>query len=237
MTPFGIIYVSRPRWSPDGKSILLFGRNNRGRYGIYHINLETRKAVCVLRQGEDIFVSFAAGWRDEKNFLYQRIDEKNDRREICVRNLDNGNEKVLYGASPAVNGALAVSPDRRWVSATESYKSGEKALRIMSTDSGEVRRLIKFSQAEKYSRIFHDWSADSKYVFYTRRVETQGSHKFEVWRIQVDGGQPQKTGFEMPGTIGDMSAHPDGEQLAFEYMAPTAAPSAEVWVMENFWPK
>jgi len=236
MMQFGINYVTQPRWSPDGKSILLFGRNNRGRYGIYHINLETGKAVCVLRQGEDISVSYAAGWRDEKNFLYGRADEKNNRGEICVRNLDNGNEKVLFSISPTARGALAVSPDRRWVSATESHKSGEKALRIISTDSGEVRRLIKFSQEQQFYLIRHDWSADSKYVFYTRRVETQGSYKFELWRIAVDGGQPQKTDFEMPGSIDNISAHPDGEQLAFENMAPMSASSAEVWVMESFMP-
>jgi hypothetical protein len=67
-------------------------------------------------------------------------------------------------------------------------------------------------------------------------VETQGSYKFELWRIAVDGGQPQKTGFEMPGAIDNMSAHPDGEQLAFENMAPMSASLAEVLVMENFLP-
>ena len=120
------------------------------------------------------------------------------------------------------------------MSATEVNKSGERALGIISTDSGEVRRLIKFSQEQQFYLIRHDWSADSKYVFYTRRVEAQGSYKFELWRIGIDGGQPQKTGLEMPGTIDNISAHPDGEHLTFENMAPMSASLAEVWVMENF---
>ena len=233
----GLNYIDQPRWSPDGKSILLFGQDPRSGKGIYHINLETGKIACVLRRGKDQSMSYAAGWRDEKNFLYGRLDEKNNRGELYVRNLDDGSEKVLFSTSPAARGALAVSPDRRWVSATESHKSGERALGIISTDSGEVRRVIKFSQEQQFYLIRHDWSADSKYVFYTRRVETQGSYKFELWRIAVDGGQPQKTGLEMSGTIDNISAHPDGEQLAFQNQAPMSGSTAEVWVMENFLPK
>jgi Tol biopolymer transport system component len=227
----GLTYIAQPRWSPDGKSILLYGEHPRSGSGIYHINLETGKIVCVLRGEKGQSMSYAAGWRDEKNFLYGRLDEKNNRGELYVRNLDDGSEKLLFSTSPAARGALAVSPDRRWVSATEVYKSGERALRIISTDNGEVRRHIKFNQEQQFYLIRHDWSADSKYVFYTRRVGTQGSYKFELWRIAVDGGQPQKTGFE--GFIDNMSAHPDGEQLAFE-RGPMSGSTAEVWAMENF---
>jgi Tol biopolymer transport system component len=226
---------SRPSWSPDGRSVLLFGRDSGGRYGIFHINLKTGKALNVLRQGEDLFVA-PAGWRDERNFLYGRVDEKNNRGEIRLRNLDSGDEKVLYSVSPAVNGALAVSPDRRWLSALESSRSREYVLRVISTDSGEVKRLFKFSQKDRPDRIRHAWSADSKYVFYIKRSVTKDSSKFEVWRMPVDGGQPQKTGLEMPGVIDYMSAHPDGEHIAFENMAPMSASPAEVWAMENFLP-
>jgi Tol biopolymer transport system component len=215
--------------------MLLYGRDRRGRYGIYHINLETGKTACVHRRGEAENISLV-GWRDDQNFLYGRLDQKNNRGEIWVRNLDNGSERVLFSTS-AVRASLAVSPDRRWVSATESYQSGDKALRIISTDSGEVSRLIKFSQEQQFSWIRHAWSADSKYVFYTRYVDSAGlSFKFEMWRVPIDGGQPQKTGLEMPGAIDHISAHPDGEHIAFENMAPMSASPAEVWVMENFLP-
>jgi Tol biopolymer transport system component len=233
MIRLGVRGISSPRWSPDGHSILLYGRDRRGRYGIYRIYLETGKAVCVLRQRENQNISFAAGWLDEKSFLYGRLDQKNNRGEICVRNLDNGNERVLFRTS-AVRGALAVSPDRRWVSAIEGYKSGEKGLQIISTDNGEVRRVIKLNQEQNYL-LRHTWSADGKYIFCSRRAGRAGiNFRFELWRIPVNGGQPEKVGIEMPGYIDYMSAHPDGERLAFENMAPSPA---EVWVLQNFLPK
>ena len=237
MIRLGARGFSRPRWSPDGRSVLLYGGDSRGRYGIYHINFETGKAVSVLRSGEDLDVGPAEGWRDGRSFLYGRADKKNDRGEICVRDLDNGDEKVLYSVSPKTMGAQAVSPDRRWLSALDRSESGGKVLRVISTDSGAVKQLFKFSQKDGPIPIRHAWSADSKYVFYTRRVVTQDSSKCEMWRVSIDGGQPQKTGLEMPGVIDHISAHPDGEHLAFENMAPMSASPAEMWVMENFLPK
>jgi len=236
ITRLGVTYLSSPRWSPEGRSILLFGRDRRGRYGMYRVNLETGKTVCVLNQPEGQFIDMA-GWRDGSNFLYGRLDAKNDRGEICLRNLDTGNEKVLFSTS-AIRGALAVSPDRRWVSATESYESGEHALRILSTDSGALKQVIKFTEKDQFYLIRHAWSADSRYVLYTRRVRAEGANfKFELWRVRVDGGQPERTAFELSGTIDHISAHPDGEHIAFENMAPMSESPAEVWVLADFLPK
>jgi Tol biopolymer transport system component len=235
LTRAGARTFSQPRWSPDGKSILLFGQDSRVRYGIYHLDLETGMAVNVLRSRENLLVGLPAGWRNARCFIYPRGDEKNDRGEICVRDLHTGSEKVIFSLSPAVNGAAYVSPDRKWVSITGSYQSGETSLRdlrIISTNSGEVRRHFKFSKGEGPGRIRHAWSADSKYVLYLKTT----SDKWEVWRISVDSGQMLKTGLETPTVIDNLSAHPDGKRLAFEHWGSKRESPPEVWVMENFLP-
>lgn len=235
LTRLGVRGFSRPHWSPGGRSVLLFGLDSRGLYGIYHVDLETSEARIVLRSQADLSICPDQGWRDERSFIYVRVVGKTDRSDICVRDLGNGDEKVLHSASPALNGAMAVSPDGRWISTLDRPKSKDgKVLSIISTESGEARQLFKFGQKDNPSSIRHAWSADGKYILYGRRVAVGDSHKFEVWRIPVDGGQPQKTGLEMPGVIDYVSAHPDGEHLAFENMAPMSASPAEVWVMENF---
>jgi len=229
---------SRPRWSPDGRSMLLFGRDREGRYGIYHFVLATGEAARVMSSEAGRPLGTVEGWRDEKNFFYGRRDENNNRVEIRLRNLDTGSEKIVHQVSltEIANGAFSVSRDGRWLSTIDRLKSGEKILSVISTDSGVVSRQFKFSQEDQPDFLRHAWSADDKYVFYTRRVQTRESYKFEVWRVGADGGEPQKTGLEMPGAIDHISAHPDGEHIAFENMAPMSASPAEVWVMENFLP-
>jgi Tol biopolymer transport system component len=236
MAELGVMWFSYPRWSPDSRSILLYGRDQRDRYGVYRIDVESGKAACVLRQPEGTPIGLA-GWRDENSFLYGRLDKKNNRGEICVGNLGNGDETVL-AIRPAVRADVAVSPDRRWVSAIERYQSGEQTLLTISTTSGEIGRLIKFSQEEGDILLRHTWSADSRYVFYARRVGSVGlDYKFELWRVPVDGGEPQRMGLETPGAIVSISSHPDREHVAFECRASVSASPAEVWVMENFLPK
>ena len=219
---------SRPRWSPDSRSILLYVRDNRDRYGIYSVNLEMRKVAPLLISREDMRAGPSVGWRDEKSFLYGRLDEKKKRSEVWVRNLDNGNEKILYSASPQEMRALAVSPNGRWLSVL-----GTGAFNIISTDSGTVEHVVKFNEKNSPGFIRHAWSADSKHVLYNRKVGGENSHKMEVWRVPIDGGQPQKIGLEFPGVIDYMSASPDGKYLAFENMATRSESPAEIWVMEN----
>ncbi|MBN2319444.1 MAG: PD40 domain-containing protein [Acidobacteria bacterium] len=222
------------RWSPDGKSMLLFGRDNRSRYGIFYLNLETGKARNVLRSREGVPMGPPAGWKDEKSFVYGRFDEKSNQGVLCVRNLDDGSEKILFSASPEIGGAAYVSPDRKWISIIESYPSDEKALRIISLESGESTKLFKFDKENQPDRQRYAWSADSKYILYIKgSPETSG---WDVWRISIDTGLPQKTGLSLPTTLDHMSAHPDGEQLAFQHWGSKMESPPEVWVMKNFLP-
>ena len=228
----GLTRVDFPRWSPDGRSLLLYGRDRKGLYGIYHINLETGKTVCVLQGKEQYNGPIAVGWLDDNNFLCMHDTQIPSCIGICVRNLENGSEKILLKASTD-RVMAAVSPDRRWVSVLENYPADKYTLQILSADSGEVKQLIELNQTEGPIWMRYTWSADSKYIFYSRRVGTQ-SNKWQVWRISIDGGQPQKTGLEMPGSINEISAHPDGKHLVFQGTDPESAAPAEVWVMENF---
>ena len=228
---------SRPSWSPDGRSLLLYGRDRSSRYGIYHLFLETGKVTRVLTSKDDQILG-PAKWRDVMSFFYIWADTKTNRVEFRLRNLNDGSEKVVrqVSLSEYPRGAYSVSPDRRWLSFLERSKSGEKVLRIVSADSGEVKRVFRFSEKDRPDLVRHAWSADGKYVFYVKRSGTETNSEWQVWRVPVDGGYPQKTGLGMPRVIDYMTAHPDGEHLAFESWASSESP-AEVWAMENFLPK
>ena len=151
-----------------------------------------------------------------------------------MRNFNTGEEKSIYNLPVENLGDHSVSPNGQWVSSLERQPGTTKVLKIISTDSGVIKQVINFNGKNNPSSIRHAWSADSKYVFYSRRERSGADTKSEVWRVPIDGGQPQKTGLEMPGVIDYMSARPDGKKLAFENMAPMSESPAEVWAMDNF---
>ncbi len=56
----------------------------------------------------------------------------------------------------------------------------------------------------------------------------------ELWRIPVDGGEPEKLGLAMVGLgLSGLSVHPDGKRIAFS-AGGGAGPTVELWVIENF---
>ena len=40
-------YVQQPRWSPDGRSFVTAGRDNKGRGGIYQIDVQGGDATLI----------------------------------------------------------------------------------------------------------------------------------------------------------------------------------------------
>ena len=56
-----------------------------------------------------------------------------------------------------------------------------------------------------------------------------GPEKTELWRIAIEGGEPQKVGVISQG-VHDIVVHPDGNRIALS----TRAYKPEIWAMENF---
>ena len=76
------------------------------------------------------------------------------------------------------------------------------------------------------------WSPDGRHVFFVRGSGKDGMR--ELWRLPVQGGEPQKIGLE-DAYISSPSFSPDGRRLAFDagFMEWTRR---ELWEMENFLP-
>jgi dipeptidyl aminopeptidase/acylaminoacyl peptidase len=101
-------------------------------------------------------------------------------------------------------------------------------VRVMPAAGGEVREIFRFTQEGGWTALC--WSADGKYLLFTRK-SSQDDPKWDLWRVSADGGTPEKLGQLHMFRIWDISAHPDGEQIAIGGVPEQG--SAEVWVMEN----
>ena len=240
--------VTRPRWAPDGKSIVFYGYAKHAKPaafwgGIYVVDLRTGAVSEVLYSGEDALV-YPAGWSaDGKSVVFFRFDKKKSLYHLVARNIEAGTEKTLYelpeSANPdrsvwpvhelpeSVSPDLAVSPDFQRLCIVTSDR-GKRAFWIMEAAGGEPRKLREFAERQRPAWV--TWAADAKHILFTTQEEAAG---WRLWRLPIDGAEPELLG--LPGSnYTHLSAHPDGKQIAF-----SGGPQlgAEIWVMENLLPR
>jgi len=108
-----------------------------------------------------------------------------------------------------------------------------RTLRIISTEGKEMRELTTFEDTDN-GPAWTTWTPDGKYVLFPKHNPDEKG-KSQLWRIPVQGGEPEKLNIEMWGFY-ELTVHPDGTRLAFASYGPALA-QAEIWKMENFLPE
>ena len=207
----------RPRWSPDGRSILVYAAEQNNRRGLYQIDAQTGDVTSI--------VQYMLNWIPEytwslggKAILYTCNVPDTDLMRILMRELETGTENELYrSASPGYTGKLALSPDGRWLAFCEA-----NLLRVMPTAGGKARKLIEPGQISAIA-----WTDDGQDIFLVK-----GWPNTELWRIPASGGEARKLGLAMD-RIRHLRVHPDGQQIAFD----SGHANSEVWMMESFLPE
>jgi len=229
ITPQLATMGSLARWSPDGKSFLVGGRDSKGRQGLFTLSAKTGEATLVLRQEPPGHVQLPAWSSDGKSIFYLCTTPEASNR-LRVRNLKTGEDREVFSRS--TNNA-ALSPDGRSM-AVRLGESGDRTsvLAIVPVGGGEAKELLRVEQPKAlppWSGLA--WTPDGKYLLFTQRAGDSAQQPFELWRIPVGGGTPQKTGIAMQG-LRHLRVHPDGQRIVFD----AGQIRHETWVLENFLP-
>jgi len=225
------------RWSPDGRALLVGGKDRKLQQGLYLIDAQTGEATAAVIWG-DRAIAHAAWFPDGKRLLYlsQRGEAGTAVASVVIRELATSEEKVLFQPAPGVeiNGA-ALSPDGQQVALTLLEKETQSAvLKVLPVAGGQARELVRAKEPERIAKDSLSWSSDSRYVVFSKgRVTSQGP-KTELFAISPRGGEPHALGLAMDSVISSVSFHSDGRHLAF---AVNAGNKMEIWVMENFLPE
>ena len=212
----------RPRWSPDGRFILVAGQDRKGRDGLYRVDPETGEVTPIahMAQGSSLNPDWSP---DGKSIFYTDYDERNTRR-MMRWDLENSEAKVLHtGIDQAVG--LEVSPDGKQIAFC-----GVGQVSFMPTAGGAPRPLQKDLWSDGCEGVV--WLPDGKRLLFARRSG--------LWVIPVDGGEPQEIeGAKPSGTrrIFGLKLHPDGRQVVLTAGIGLYGSYNEVWVMENFLPE
>ena len=231
----GYRWIRGPRWSSDSRFITFAG--SRGAYPttVLRLALETGEIVPVLQAGANDVLMGGAYGSDQKHF-FGRGDREKGSSKVVVRDLETGEEQELYRFPTLERGIrMSLSPDGRWLSFMNAGWGAERLLRIMPVSGGEAREVWSFGETKPGTPGgSHTWSRDGRYILFSA-PDPNDLPLFELWRVSVEGGPPEKIGLGRRWGIHGLTIHPSGRQIA---MAGRGGPSdsSEVWLIENFLP-
>lgn len=233
-----ILTIGWPRISPDGKSVLAFGRDKQkskddhSYWGIYSIDIKTGTPVEInVEQAADksypeIYIHSVEWDEDGKNIFYVHD------QQIIKHNIQTGAEKIIYtDTNEFFIPVLRRSFDGRHLIFDGGLNPEENItnLLIIPVDGGEVRTLCRYNLG---NRTFIGkqicLSPDGKYIYFS---ETGPAPEFRsyVSRIAAVGGTPQKVWEGNDYIIAGLSIHPDGKQIALSIFRR----ATEIRVAEN----
>jgi Tol biopolymer transport system component len=225
-----------PRWSPDGRSVIIM---EVYKSGSNKIDVQTGNVSPVFYD-KNIGPQPTEWSPDGKTIYYVRRDREANFYQILVRDVGSGKEKEIYRIDGSLH--IRLSPDGKWLAVQSCFIGGnleskEKMpqLFIIPSTGGEPRVLCRFEDGiDIRAGAPFTWTPDGKYIFYSMKFPQKEIEKWDMYRIPAKGGEPEKLELEMGGFITNLSIHPDGRHIAFSV---TEESNAEIWEMQNFLPK
>jgi Tol biopolymer transport system component len=220
-----LAYYQFPRWSPDGRQILVKGTDLASRRGVHLIDPQTgatRPAAVVTAASPQEIGSVHWG-PDSATILLAR-------QNLGVLTLDvvTGVERLLFSyqnegiTTITPMPGLGLSRDGRTLAYSAYRKNAagqdESVLRVMTIGKPGRDLLVGAFR-------FQDWTADGQVLL----TDTGGdSQRASLWSISPAGGPPRALGFSMHG-LRDVRVDTAGRQIVFT----TGFPGSEVWALEN----
>ena len=222
------------RWSPDGRAILVPGKDRKGRHGLFLVDAQTGEVSPALLW-EDSEISNPAWFPDGKRLLYSRGESGTTAAATLVRDLQTGRETELFRAAPGVKvDDIALSPDGQQVAlALLEQQTRSSVLKVLPVAGGEARELVRAKEPEVIVGDSLSWSSDSRFIVFGKGSSTGQERKTQLLAISSRGGEPHALGLAMD-SIRSLSFDPTGHHVAFA--AREGKDKVEVWVMENFLP-
>lgn len=225
-------YFNEVRWTPDGKSLIAFATDLRGKSGIFRIDAQTGD-TSLITTSENTRAQVSP---DGKK-IYYNVDfwgGKPGPKKVVERDLASGEIREIYVVPQGSGlGSPELSPDGRHLAGiltTDADKSS--ALVLIPVAGGPMTEVARITAPAAFQGFgFLTWTPDSRAVLTMKVI---GDRK-ELWLLSVAGGTPRMIDIgpnasAMAGV--GMRLHPNGKQLAFS----SGESTREIWALENFLP-
>ncbi|HUE88800.1 MAG TPA: hypothetical protein VMO26_22210, partial [Vicinamibacterales bacterium] len=222
-----MLFLRLIRWSPDGREILVKGRDGAQRFGLHLVDPQTGRTTPV------VIVPLAAetsigqvGWSHETSTVLYVKDG-----ELIARGLANGEERTLTQVAPAGSvigfDTLQSAGTIVYVEQRRGNAGLEWTLHLLEAD-GSSRVLVGPAKDDRF--FWPSWMPDGRAILVVRPV-AGASGESEICRIDRATGESTRLGISMGG-LRNIDVSDDGRAVTFT----AGTPTREIWVLEHFLP-
>jgi Tol biopolymer transport system component len=234
------------RWFPDGRSLLLTVRDDRGRWLLYRLDARTG-ATTRVSLGPGLGTPGFAFQPpvlspNGRTVYYLRVNEpatgeKNATQSLLTYDLATGQQRELYRATTHLLVPALSRDGKRLAFVTSEQHS---ALVVMPATGGTPREIFRAQNgASGVTANSLAWTPDGRFIVFVREspetargaAGTSPRAPGQLWRISPDGGMPERLASEAVEGLSFPDVSPDGRHVAFSSGRNSEA--TEIWAMEN----
>jgi Tol biopolymer transport system component len=208
-------------WSPDGRALIMAGRDHQGEHGIYRIDIASGELSSLTTTGPGLIGAVALS-RDGKHLYYRRANTQSAAAPgtaLYVHDLATKEEREIFKPAHGTVGAFLLSPDNRTIALRLQNTDGTRSLQLVPSTGGTPRSILRDKVAEIVWGGFA-WTANGDGLLLVRGGSL--SH------IATVDGTLRKMDVDVRG-MNRISLHPDGRQLAIG----SVDTKEEIWALEN----
>jgi Tol biopolymer transport system component len=236
-------YARFPHWSPDSGSLIVVGRDLKGRQGIFQVDVHTGQPALVV-QGANSAASPRYSADGKRIFWVPRGDHV-----LRERHLSTGTERDVF-RDPRLREGIYLSPDGGAFAVTTNVDPTTRTSKVLlvPVNGGTPRELFRLTVPEGFSEVrCVAWTPDGKALLIQKAtvdpvtfLPTVEGHS-ELWKVSVSTGESHKMNIDVDAWIrGNLAPNelgftlsPDGRRIAFLM----GKHGYEVWALENVVPR
>ena len=238
-----LLLFQHPRWSRDGRSLLVVGQDTARNNGFFQLDAITGALTAMTVAPQLTFRPFE--WSaNGRSVFYARMESP--RGTIWRYDLADSTHRPVYAPDSVILArAIAPSLDGGWIAFNATYRpaTGARVERsqLLSLVTGELRDLplppplAGGEKARRTSGAYAElaWLPDGAVlgVWYRRSDSTA-----EFWRVPINGGAPPMLAFESKvRMVTPPRLAPTGTRIAFA-ISRDDPNMGGVWTIENVLP-
>lgn len=232
-----------PRWSPDGRALLVIGRQQTSQQGIYRVDAETGATSQIVKAEPNQFVLNAIWSRDGRSVFYTNGGgcpaSAPCPTRILRRDVATGTE-VELAALPEPPGIprIALSPDGQSLAFSKRHAFAQLdtgVINVVPASGGAVREIYRVGPGEG-GPFLPAWGHDGAFIYFMKLIPSQapnGPARSELWRVTRDGQRREKVDTDLLGTWNRFELSADGRRIAVT----VGQTKSELWALENLAPR